>query len=104
MIRHLSLCALLLVSAGMLSAADKPAPAAETPAVERLKTEQWCATHDLPKDVCATCDKKLIPALKKANDWCAEHAVAESVCVLCDPTAKARLDAMRPIDTPKAVK
>lgn len=71
-------------------------------AVERLAADKWCATHDVPKDKCVTCDKKLIPQLKKDKDWCAEHACAESVCVKCDPEAKARLDALRPADAPAA--
>jgi len=104
MIRHLALCTLLFIGAQALVAVEPAAPAATAAAVERLTTEQWCWTHDLPKDVCATCDRKLIPSLKKAKDWCPEHAMAESVCVLCDPTAKARLDALRPVDKPKDVK
>ncbi len=101
MIRYLSLCALLFGSLGVLVAEEKPTSPTEAPKVERLKPEQWCATHDLPKDKCATCDRKLIPALKKSKDWCAEHDLAESVCVKCDPKAKERLDALRPADKPK---
>lgn len=104
MIRSLALSALMLISVGSLVAEDKAVAPAETPKVERLKAEQWCWTHDLPKDKCATCQPKLIPALKKAKDWCPEHAMAESVCVLCDPTAKALLDAQRPTEKPKDVK
>ena len=97
MIRHLTLCTLLLAVVGALVAE-------EAPKVERLKTDQWCWTHDLPKDKCATCDRKLIPALKKAKDWCSEHAVAESVCMKCDPKSKATLDALRPTEKPKDTK
>lgn len=96
MIRHLTLC-LLLAAAGALTAADAPK-------VERLKSDQWCWAHDLPKDKCATCDRKLIPAFKKAKDWCPEHAIAESLCALCDPASKATLDALRPAEKPKAAK
>ena len=107
---HLALIAILGFSAGF--AADPapttttpaPAPTTTTPAVTRLATDQWCWTHDLPKDKCAACDKKLIPALKKANDWCPEHACAESTCVKCDPKAKDRLDALRPTEKPPATK
>lgn len=98
MTRYLTLCALLLIGAGFLTAEEKPAPAAETPKVERLTPDQWCATHDIPKNVCAACDRKLIPGLKKAKDWCPEHNIAESVCAKCDPTTKARLDALRPAE------
>lgn len=72
--------------------------------VQRLSADQWCATHDLPKDKCVACDKKLIPKLKKEKDWCAEHACAESICVICDPPAKQRLDALRPAGTPADAK
>lgn len=96
MIRHLTLCALLLAGSGAF--------AAEAPKVERLKTDQWCWTHDIPKTTCAACDRKLIPALKKAKDWCGEHDIAESVCVKCDSKAKDRLDAQRPADKPKDAK
>ncbi len=105
MIRHLTLCTLLLIGAGFLTAEEKPADvkpavASETPKVERLKPDQWCATHDIPKNVCAACDRKLIPGLKKAKDWCPEHDIAESVCTKCDPAAKGRLDALRPTEKP----
>lgn len=104
MIRHLTLCALLLAGAVPLAAEDKPATPAETPKIEHLKSDQWCWTHDLPKDKCTACDRKLIPALKKAKDWCGEHEVAESLCVKCDPKAKERIDALRPADKPKDAK
>ncbi len=104
MIRHLTLCALLLAGAGVLAAEEKPAAPAEAPKVERLKTDQWCWTHDIPKASCAACDRKLIPALKKAKDWCSEHEIAESLCVKCDPKAKDRLDAQRPTEKPKDAK
>ena len=66
--------------------------------VERLTADKWCAKHDLPKDKCVECDKKLIPQLKKDKDWCAEHECAESTCVKCNPKeAKALLDAQRPV-------
>jgi len=104
MIRHLALCTLLLAGLGSLTAEDKTPAPAEAAKVERLKTDQWCWTHDLPKDKCAACDKKLIPALKKAKDWCAECGVAESLCLKCDPKVKEVLDALRPLDKPKAVK
>lgn len=104
MIRQLTLCALLCAGLGSLAAEDKPAAPADGTKVERLKPEQWCWTHDLPKDKCATCDRKLIPALKKAKDWCPEHACAESTCVTCDPKTKDRLDALRPADKPKDAK
>lgn len=100
MIRHLTLCALLLTGIAALPAEDKPAAPAEAAKVERLKPEQWCWTHDLPKDVCTACDRKLIPALKKAKDWCPEHEAAESVCVKCDPKVKERIDALRPSEKP----
>ena len=100
MIRHLTLCFLMLASTGVLVAEEKPSAVAEV----RLTTDQWCWTHDLPKDICATCDRKLIPALKKAKDWCAEHDKAESVCEICDPTTKTRLDALRPTEKPKDTK
>jgi hypothetical protein len=103
MIRHLTLCALLFISAGALIAEEKPA-AGETTKVERLKTDQWCWTHDLPKDKCTACDRKLIPALKKAKNWCSEHEVAEELCVKCDSKAKERIDAMRPTEKPKDAK
>lgn len=83
------------LSAGAVACAEEGKAA-----IERLTADKWCATHDVPKDKCATCDKKLIPQLKKDKDWCAEHSVAESVCVKCDPEAKVRLDAMRPADVP----
>ena len=67
MIRHLTLCALLFTGIGALPAQEKPAATAETPKVERLKPDQWCTTHDIPKDVDGACDRKLIPALKKAK-------------------------------------
>lgn len=100
MTRHLTLCALLLIGIGTLVAEEKPAAPTDAPKIERLKTEQWCWTHDLPKNTCVTCDRKLIPALKKAKDWCPEHACAESVCLKCDPEAKATLDALRPTEKP----
>ena len=104
MIRHLTLCALLLIGLGTLFTAEKPAVAGESLKVERLKPDQWCATHDIPRSVDAACDRKLIPALKKAKDWCPEHNIAESVCVKCDPSAKTRLDALRPTDMPAVAK
>ncbi len=104
MIRHLTLCALLLAGASALVAEETPVVPAATPKIERLQTDQWCWTHDLPKEVCTTCNRKLIPALKKAKDWCGEHAVAESVCLKCDPKAKERLDALRPAEKPTDAK
>ncbi|MBI5940455.1 MAG: hypothetical protein HY859_08520 [Caulobacterales bacterium] len=104
MIRHLALCALLLTGIDAIAAEENPAAPADTAKVERLKPEQWCWTHDLPKDRCTTCDRKLIPALKKANDWCAEHGIAESLCQRCDPKAKTTLDALRPTERPKDAK
>jgi len=104
MIRHFTLCALLLTGIGTLMAEEKPVAPAEAPKVERLKPEQWCATHDVPKDKCTTCDRKLIPVLKKAKDWCSEHEIAESLCVKCDPKAKDRLDAQRPTEKAKDAK
>ncbi len=104
MIRHLALSALLLAGPGALVAEDKPATIAEVPKTERLKPEQWCATHDVPKDMCTTCDRKRIPVLKKAKDWCGEHDIAESLCVKCDPKAKDRLDAQRPNEKAKSAK
>lgn len=97
MIRHLTLCTLLLAAAGALVAE-------EAPKVERLKTDQWCWTHDIPKDKCTTCDRKLIPVLKKAKDWCGEHEIAESLCAKCDPKVKDRLAAQRPTEKPKDAK
>jgi hypothetical protein len=104
MIRHLALCILLLAGCGFLAAEDKPPVSADIPKAERLKPEQWCWTHDLPKDRCVTCDRKLIPVLKRAKDWCPEHACAESVCQKCDPKSKAALDALRPGEKPKDAK
>lgn len=103
MIRSLALCA-LLAAAGMISAEEKPATTATPEQTQRLATDQWCWTHDVPKAKCTGCDKKLIPALKKDNDWCTEHAVAESLCVKCDPQAKTRIDALRPTEKPKDAK
>jgi hypothetical protein len=84
------LTAMLALGLGVSAMAEEGKPAV------RLTADKWCATHDLPKDKCVTCDKKLIPQLKKDKDWCAEHNCAESICIPCDPKAKARLDAMRP--------
>ena len=76
--------------------------AEEAAKVERLTADKWCATHDLPKDKCVACDKKLIPKLKKEKDWCAECGVAESTCLTCNPKeAKALLDAQRPVAAAK---
>jgi hypothetical protein len=97
----LALSLLTVVSVGVY-AADEAKPAGE--AVKRLATDQWCWTHDFPKDKCAQCDPKLIPALKKDGDWCKEHSTAESLCVKCDPSVKDKLDAMRPAEKPKAAK
>ncbi len=105
MIRQLTLCTLLLfTSVGVLTAEEKPTVAGEAPKVERLQPDQWCAKHDIPKNLCAACDRKLIPVLKKAKDWCPEHEMAESVCIKCDPSAKERLDALRPVERPALAK
>lgn len=89
----------ILLALGLASSAW----AEEAVKVERLTADQWCATHDLPKNKCVTCDKKLIPKLKKEKDYCPEHACAESTCVKCNPTeAKALLDAQRPAPAPAA--
>lgn len=105
MIHHLTLSALLILCCGAIAVAEETPAAGEATKVERLKTEQWCWTHDLPKDKCVACDRKLIPALKKAKDWCSEHETPESLCVKCDEKGvKARLDALRPTDKPKDAK
>lgn len=105
MIRHLTLSALLLLGVSALAIAEETPTAGEATKVERLKPDQWCWTHDMPKDKCTACDRKLIPALKKAKDWCSEHEAPESLCLKCDPKgAKARLDALRPTEKPKDAK
>jgi len=94
-----ALTALLVLGIGFTAFA---AETADAPKVERLTADKWCATHDLPKDKCVECNKKLIPQLKKDKDWCPEHACAESTCVKCNPKdAKALLDAQRPAATAK---
>ncbi len=86
-----ALSALLALGLGVSAMAEEAAK------VERLTADKWCATHDLPKDKCAVCDKKLIPKLKKEKDWCAECGVAESTCLTCHPKeGKAVRDALRP--------
>lgn len=105
MIRSITLSALLILSFGSFLAAEETPAAGEATKIERLKPDQWCWTHDMPKDKCIACDRKLIPALKKAKDWCSEHEAPESLCVKCDPKAtKSRLDALRPTEKPKDTK
>ena len=70
----------ILLTAMLALGLGASAMAEEGKAAVRLTADKWCATHDLPKD----------------KDWCAEHNCAESICIPCDPTAKARLEAMRP--------
>ncbi len=95
MIRYALVC-LLALGLGATAYAE------EASKVERLTADKWCATHDLPKDKCAQCDKKLIPKLKKEKDWCGECGVAESTCLVCNPKeAKALLDAQRPVAAAK---
>ncbi|MBN8523752.1 MAG: hypothetical protein J0M02_00110 [Planctomycetes bacterium] len=105
MIHPITLSLLLILGCSPFAAAADTPAAGEATKVERLKTDQWCWTHDVPKDKCVTCDRKLIPALKKAKDWCSEHEAPESICVKCDPKgAKAQIDALRPTEKPKDVK
>ena len=86
-----SLVCLLALGLGASAFAEEAAK------VERLTADKWCAKHDLPKDKCVECDKKLIPKLKKDKDYCAEHECAESTCLKCNPKeAKTLLDALRP--------
>jgi hypothetical protein len=99
-----SVCLLLLAGMTPLMAEEKPTTATPPAKTERLKPEEWCTKHDVPKSVDGACERKLIPALKKEKDWCAEHDKAESVCVECDPSAKARLDALRPAGLPVPAK
>lgn len=96
MIRFALVC-LLALGFGSSVFAEEAKKAEEATKVERLTADKWCATHDLPKDKCAECDKKLIPKLKKEKDWCGECGVAESTCLVCNPKeAKALRDALRP--------
>lgn len=86
-----AIAAMLVLGLGASAIAE------DAPKVERLTADKWCATHDLPKDKCAECDKKLIPKLKKEKDWCGECGVAESTCLVCNPKeAKALRDSLRP--------
>ncbi len=39
-------------------------------------SENWCAEHNVPEDVCVECQKDLMPGCKKPR-WCKEHGVSE---------------------------
>lgn len=91
MIRHLTLTVLATLAFGALGAEET----AEAD-LKQLPAAEWCFSEDLPKSVCVTCDKKVIPQLKKNKDYCEEHKTAESLCVQCDPKAQAKIDTMRP--------
>ena len=50
--------------------------------------QSWCAEHNVPKDICVTCNPDLMPR-SDPYGWCRKHGVHE--CPLCHPDV-AQLD------------
>jgi cobalt-zinc-cadmium efflux system membrane fusion protein len=50
--------------------------------------ENWCADHNVPKDICVTCNPELMPS-GESFGWCRTHGVHD--CPLCHPEV-AQLD------------
>lgn len=94
----LSLFLSTLLTSGCGESREKKAEAAKAfVAARNAETPEtwWCATHGVPKSMCAQCDPKLAEAAKAKGDWCNEHQRPKSQCFICQPRLERRFLTMK---------